>query len=281
MQNMWSRCSWRLISFLIIINTGLLSKGFCVDKLTSELKLIHPRERFYLSYFFKELVFDDGLGYILFGDKPICISGYLVNSSSLIKPPNTLNFKKGYALWKKHEAYFSHPNFIFIDEPLESRGLQEFEQKTGDKLEFRTINIINKKEFINIINQNKDIFDRELGYDIDPELLLQEISSKKIFFPLINNHEGLLGILLGYGVESSMEFYRNEKENLNFYNETNPLKPISDISFGNIQSIQFVGNPESQEVQEILTKNRVQRKNVFNIYSKGDFLEITLNKLKD
>src|ERR1700722_19924934 len=81
---------------LILIASGYSGKGFSEENRTNRLNQIHPRERFYLECFFKELVFEDGFAYTLFFDKPICLSGYLIHPSELMQAPNSSNFVKGW-----------------------------------------------------------------------------------------------------------------------------------------------------------------------------------------
>ena len=265
----------------ILIANGLSKECFCHE---SGLLKLHPKERFYLECFFKELVFEDGFAYTLFFDNHICFSGYLNQPSKLIKAPNSLNFAKGWRFWKKYENLFPHPNFIFIEEPLKNNELAEFESRTGEKIQMHAIYIINKKELKKLLIQHVDLFNKELGPSFHLEEFMQQIASGSSLSGAIHHHEGLLGLLLGYGRESAIAYDQHQK---NGFKESTRLKPLSlqptychtNKGRCQVQSIQFVGDPDSKEVQEILEKNRRQKVMLSDIYAKGDFLEITLHEL--
>lgn len=265
----------------ILIANGLSNDCFC--QVNGLLKL-HPKERFYLECFFKELVFEDGFAYTLFFDKPVCLSGYLNQPSKLIKAPNSLNFAKGWRFWKKYENLFPHPNFIFIEESLKNNELSEFENKTGEKIQMRAIYIINKRQLQKLIVQHINLFTKELGPSFQLEEFMQQITSGGSLLDAIHHHEGLLGLILGYGKESAIAYDQHQK---NGFKESTHLKPIylqptfchTNKGRYSVQSIQFLGDPNSKEVQEILEKNREQKAMLSDIYAKGDFLNITLSEL--
>ncbi len=48
-----------------------------------------------------------------------------------------------------------------------------------------------------------------------------------------------------------------------------------------IQSIQFVGDPKSKEVKAIVEQNEKEKTKIKEIYSLGNFLEITLQQLTE
>lgn len=117
------------------------------------------------------------------------------------------------------------------------------------------------------------------------------LKEKQALFEMINSNEGLLGILLGYGVESSMQYKRRdlmwksmlpilyEEINLQAVSKNHPS--YSSFILGGAHPIQFVGNPQSLEVKAILQKNEKEREYIQEVYSKGNFLEITLQKLME
>lgn len=93
---------------------------------------------------------------------------------------------------------------------------------------------------------------------------------------LIHFHEGILGMLLGYGVESSMQFYFRDLVQKSFLlnkQQSNlqqaSLYSISSLDF--IHPIYFVGDPNSEEVARILKQNEKERGVIQKIYSEVDF----------
>jgi len=130
------------------------------------------------------------------------------------------------------------------------------------------------------------LFKQELGEDFDPSNFIRELEITKSFFQSLNCHEGLLGILLGYGVESSMQYHRRNlmwKSTLPIPYEEIHLKGIpthsSYLDFAD--PICFVGDPLSEDVKIILEKNEKERADLQKIYSRGNFLKITLQRLME
>jgi hypothetical protein len=166
-----------------------------------KLLTISENERIILERFFQVLIKSDGLGYTLFGSKPVCLSAYFstVPLGNMLRGCNSHAIKSGWQVWKKHESHFSHPNYLIFEE-----------RECVDGIEIHVLYFINKKKLLGTLNQHRKLFEQELKRGIDPEEFLYEIEQKQMLSALLKGHEGLLGVLLGYGVESSMNYHRRD-----------------------------------------------------------------------
>ncbi len=246
-----------------------------------QIERIPQKERLFLEKFFDKLIRTDGLGYVLFGSKPVCLSGYFINPplGNLLMRFDNFSIKRGWEVWNKYEHLFPHPNYLILEEA----------HVRGDD-NIHPIYFISRKNLLKTISANSGIFENELSIDLNAEKFLSEINKKQSLSEVINFHEGLLGILLGYGAESSMHYYRRDlmwkfKPPLlceEVYLESVSVYPDNAQSiFEDIHPIQFVGKPRSQEVKSILEQNSKERSYLLNIYSQGNLLEITLRKLTE
>jgi hypothetical protein len=254
------------------------SVRFTEDKLAQ----ISDNERLILEKFFQLLIKSDGLGYVLFGSKPVCLSGYF----SCVPIGNMLGgchasyaIKAGWNVWKKYEKYFSHPKYLIFEEV-----------KNVEEIEIHSIYFIHKEKLLEALEKHQPLFERELTSHFDPKKFLHRIEDKQVLLGALNNHEGLLGILLGYGVSSSMNYHKRElvwKCGLPISYEESDFQAISADYFDDafiqtdIQPIHFAGNPQSPEVKAILEQNAKEQTSLVKIYSQGKFLEITLKKLTE
>ncbi|MCH9626358.1 MAG: hypothetical protein S4CHLAM123_15550 [Chlamydiales bacterium] len=166
----------------------------CVSCLDS----IPVKDRLALEHFFRILTQNDGLGYTLFGSKPVCLSNFFmkVPFGNMLYGCHSNAIRLGWKTWKKYEKHFPHPQFIVFDEKENVKGI-----------EIINIYFINKINVLKTLNENLDVFSSELEKEIHPESFISEIEQEYSLSQLLNNHEGLLGILLGYGVESSMHYH--------------------------------------------------------------------------
>jgi hypothetical protein len=248
--------------------------------LSQKIECIPQEERLFLEKFFCKLIRSEGLGYVLFGSKPMCLSGYFTRLplGNLLRGSENFAIKRGWEVWKKYEHLFPHPKYLVFEE-----------LNVSSDEDLHLIYFINKNNLLRILNSNYVIFRKELSEDFDPKKILEEISAKKIVSSIIRDHEGLLGILLGYGAESSMQYYRRDlmwkSQPPLLYEEVN-LQAVSPYPyeksiFVDIHPIQFVGNSQSEEVKKILEQNATERSCLIDIYSHGKTLEITLQKLME
>lgn len=211
----------------------------------------------------------DDLGHVLFFDtKPVCFGGVNRRVYS-----NKLLFK-GWQCWKKREALFPHPNFLFIEEGVYF--------KKGAILH---IFAINKTALKATLYKHEALFKEILGPDFSPEGLIASIEEKKVIRPLINDDEALFGIILGFGAESPQAFKEKHLGKPRF----TWAPPWTDDYTGievkrpkgcTISPVAFMGNPQSEEVIQLKKCYAQELKEIWEKYkSSPDLLKMTLNQL--
>src|ERR1700733_5076738 len=111
-----TKMSRRAASFIaLFLLCGILSfwclgnsRNYQRSKIAKALKSIDPEDRFYLDFYFRSLLFEDPLAYVLCGDKPMGLSGFWnpTNSSDSPLEPGcsqkSIIMKRGYELHKKY-----------------------------------------------------------------------------------------------------------------------------------------------------------------------------------
>jgi hypothetical protein len=242
------------------------------------LSQIPHREQVLLEELFSFFIQWEQLSHVLFFEtKPACFTGIPINCNHSITPPciskDPLKFQdelcEGWNIWKKYEHLFNHPNFIISEE---IRQIEKGE-KHGTMID---VFFINKKSFLNCLEQYADIFKKELGEGFYPEGFLKEVEEKKMLRSLIKHDEMLLGLLLGYGYEASSAF---KEEKLGHITDilTKPIgKKLKGCKFA---PVSFKGNPLSKESQNLTDKYSDELNQIWNTYQDRNLLEVTLGKL--
>jgi hypothetical protein len=277
--------------FTLFIMLFAVGYGQDIHKILSNI----PENDRELIYSLFHYLVRDQFAYTLFADKPISLSGNFT-----ITPMNNIlcGFRCGgcfwheWEIWNKYKDNFKITNYILFDENYE------------DSKDNRFVVLINKKAFINIIKEHNDVFDEILGKHIQAENLLRDIELKRISFQgAIKNNELLWGILLGYGEHNAKLYAERDKflnlkdlekrtvvplsvEELNKVDEkikslNQQLQPFGEHHYLPLISddVYFVADPEHPETKALEKKYQKFRGRISVIYSKGDFLEITLSKL--
>ena len=150
-----------------------------------------------LEKFFDYLIHYTTIGYTLCGEKPVAIE----TLPSLAKIPPNYSVKilaeyEGYSiLWKGLETWNQYSDrfpseefaFIFVED-------------------FNTIVFLNKKNTIDIVEQNLELFQKKLGAKFTSNDILLHICDDSRKQYIITSDQILLGILLGYGTNNSRAF---------------------------------------------------------------------------
>lgn len=145
--------------------------------------------------------------------------------------------------------------------------------------------MVNKVEFVKVINQHLHLFERVLDRSVSPEQMLSDLESGKIsLLDSINNNKMILGILLGYGKYNAMLFNRREWQGLNdagLQHSTIKLEAFGDYAYSPlvIKSVHFAADFKHPETKVLQKKYQKLREKISEIYAKGNFLEITLSQL--
>lgn len=267
-------------------------------KVTKILRSINPEDRFYLDFYFRSLLFEDPLAYVIYGDKPMGFSGFykpMISSDYPLQQgcsQRNLILKRGYELHKKYQPLFQSKNFIFVF------------RETDD---YNEIALVNRRNFIKTVARSSEDFQRVLGAEVSGESILDQfIREKEILVKPLRGNHALLGILLGYGRKNSSTFHRkieimkSQREfhllhkkgyltpspGFNSVNEeldslSKRLLPMCEPyqEFSLIDLPAFMVDPNDSETHEIREKFIKQRKKIIDIYRGGNFLETTLEHL--
>lgn len=146
-----------ILSILILIFANVFKFPQKPAPLSIEKKLLSiPREdRVLLSYFFRSLIMTFCAGHVLYGTKPMCITGYRNPFQNYLKADHTtslscwhssdrhfipycLRMEAGLKTWKKYESLFPMHNFALVDYAAD---------------DVTTIILVNKKEILKKIKQ--------------------------------------------------------------------------------------------------------------------------------
>ena len=170
--------------------------------------VIEEEDRKVLKPFFKRLLTKETLGYVLLGEKPAVLIGY-VAGLSWKHPLGALGGltpylskwnqreKKAWETWRKYASAISS-RFLIIEE------------LTTDGPDVNRIYIINRKLFCKVVDENSDDFEKVLGRKISGEELLEQAKHQPLFSVLLKKHQALLGMLLGFGRNNSWRYSREE-----------------------------------------------------------------------
>lgn len=139
-------------------------------------------------------------GYVLFGDKPMCIKGYPVEfESGVLSGVNETHtiLNKGIELWQNFGLSVDNKEYFFIT----------FDVDYG----YHHLICINRQAFLQAVNDNIILFRYALGPTLTAESLLKELAeAKNGFYKVLKDDNVLLGILLGYGKQNSLLVSRKE-----------------------------------------------------------------------
>ncbi|NGX38861.1 MAG: hypothetical protein KR126chlam1_00176 [Chlamydiae bacterium] len=298
-----------LIAFFLFLNSEKNQQDFSKTCINQKLDLIPEMEKDYLKYFFHYLLCFDSSAFVFFGDKPMSLSGYFdledcELSDQYIDPYSFINFsnsklKKGWEMWKKHRRFFPSQKYLIVQVPHENQS-------------YKFIILINKVNFLKVVNENIDDFQRILGEQITAKSVLKMFSNPKGYFQeILGNHHALLGLLLGYGKGNTWLFQRrmeidprfavpkscvidihSMKPSPGFQNLQEEIKWISQNSafFSNVMNIdstfnylglkfpEFLVNPNTKETHQLTEKYFQEYKRILHRFYEKDFLEITLQE---
>jgi len=234
---------------------------------------IPERDREKIEFLFKFLVQRDTLGFVLFGDsKCLTFTGIPITHKEYFLPykiEDGLHFQKklkmAWYVWKRYESRFKHPNIIICEkyESIENEmHLQLF--------------ILDKKKLKVVLEKYRADFMEVLGDSFSPETFIVKLEKEKKLQPLIKYDEKLLGILLGFGRESSMLF----RDWIDVEDLDPPLEYLGKRPPGClITPVSFRGYSSSQEVQTLLELYRKEILKIEEIFKSDNFLQIMLDKL--
>ncbi len=131
-------------------------------------------------------------GYVLYGDKPMDIATYDLSSVRILAGtnPRTALIIKGKELWEDLNLSLDNKEYIITSFEADSKC---------------HVVCINRKAFVQVVNENLPLFRYVLGPTVVPEKLLGElVHSKEQFYKVLKNDPVLLGILSGQGTHNAI-----------------------------------------------------------------------------
>jgi hypothetical protein len=239
----------RLLALLLFCFATVSLFGNCVEE---GLHKIPSNEKEKMENFFDFAIKLDHVGHVLYFDnKPISFIGISLEAEIDQK------FREGWHSFKAYQHHFSFKNYVF-DERItifpKGKVIQIF--------------LINKKVFRDCIHQHQELFQEILGETIDGSQLLNEIEKGKHLMDLIKENEILLGVLLGYGEESSRLYVKRQLEKNKYITPDEKYGRISsELTDGiEIYPVAFMGHKDSEEAQKINSKFQEEWKALWEIY---------------
>lgn len=259
--------------FLIVISHQSLFASI-EDSVEAKLKQLSYEEKFFLRNLFCSFLKYDSLGHVLFYQtKPACLAS--IDKKCHRKSYRQKLLLEGWKCWKHYEHLFQHPNFIFLEE--------EFSIADESVLH---IFIVNKKTLTTSLHCNLELFKKILGPDFSPEKFIFSMEKERVLRPLINHDEALLGLILGYGAESSVAYKRRHNELHNIddwvptWSENYAGIEATSPQKCKIHPIGFMGDPKSKEVIHLLNIYTQELEEIWKIYrSSKDSLKLVLMSL--
>lgn len=259
----------RLINILAVL-FFLCSLGY--PNIQQTLKDIPERDREKIEFLFRFWVQRDTLGFVLFGEsKCMTFTGIPISHKEYFLPykiENGLHFQKklkeSWHVWKKYESRFKHPNVIICEK------YEKIENEV-----YLQLFLIDKRKLAIVLKQFQSDFTEVLGKSFSPESFVAKLEKVKKLTSLIKYDEKLLGILLGFGRESSAAF----RDWVDDEDLDPPLEYLGKRPQGClITPVSFRGYSHSFEVQQLLETYRKEILKIEEIFKSDSFLERTLEQ---
>lgn len=238
---------------------------------------VSEKDKDNIEYIFDYLFKFDEFSYTLFGDKPMSfehINTSYVGDLSLINYCVLFSYKKpvnfletSWEAWKSKYGNIKFKNYLFFDK---------------ENSHYKTIILINKKAFLQVCDNNKNLFKKVFGIDFTAEMLLKRLTSKELTLEeALNNHQGLLGILLGYGTNNSILFHNKNK-----FIRNKTSKKVQAVNpyfywISLIQPVRFIGDIKHPETIQLLDKYEKVNTRVSNIYKEKKLVDAIISKLRE
>jgi hypothetical protein len=294
----FSSCMHKLFAYFMIFMLGPYYL-FGQESTQAVLNRIPEDEKLLLEQLFYSLFNGEHFSYTLFGDKPMSFSNYsttLFDDNEDFPSLSELKFRKRWKTWKKYESFFPMNYYLLIE-------------CSSDRKNKKNIYFINKKYFVDTVDKHLSLFQSVLKENITGRLLLAKIENNPNFLSFLNDQHLLLGILLGYGEHNARLYHKRAKLSPFIYKKEIPTPPIQVPNpskgftslqeefdsyfailtlFGDpnyspliIHPVHFVADHNHPETKILQEKYKDMQGKLSAIYSKRNFLEVTLLKLTE
>lgn len=285
------------------------SKTFRISIL---LKFIPQEEKYFLEVFLRTLISHENGNCVLFGEKPA--SFIFFNDGEKFNPeafflhrfPNGFfsPIAKGFKIWNKYERFLLSHNFIII-------RTRSFQPDYSSE-----IFLIHKKRLYKILEENFIEFKKYFPEFKSSGKLLRSVINNNSILEKMCRHDNLLGIILGYGKENAELFEREfqidsflfPEQNQFIANSFKPymiLQPSPDFETLNEElthlrlkgksivepmdhfpirlmlhrPLSFLVDVTKNDIHLLRAQLQKQHRDSTQVYEKGKFLEVTLQRL--
>ncbi|MCC5831944.1 MAG: FKBP-type peptidyl-prolyl cis-trans isomerase [Chlamydiales bacterium] len=174
-----------------------------------------------LNKFFQILIEESEVGYVLQGNKPVCIHGFFNKdpfSVSTTPHRHSVALREGSRIWQQLET--SDPEVMLTiakkEDPLIPNWIH--------------IMAIHRTLFQNVLNKNLTIFQYVLGPTVSANSLLSAITSENAtYHSLLKGDKVLIGEILGFGTQNALYVSRIENIEEAIEQVTPPFLNIQEI----------------------------------------------------
>lgn len=227
------------------------------------IRHVSLHDRACMKAFFQHAIQHDQAAHVLYCDnKPACLIATVIKHKN--KPFNEVLCLKGWRAFKKHEHLFPHPQFMF------SENIVEFD----DAFKVLHVYIIKKESLEKCLEAHSDLFQTTLGPQFSTEQFIARLEQGEALHSLLQGNEMLLGVVLGFGRESS-HAYISPKDNPQYGSVI--LKQPRGCS---LEPVVFMGNSDSFEVQQLTTEYEKELEQIWHRYRNSkNHLKMILERL--
>lgn len=181
----------------------LLNILLCMSSLSFALEL-SLQDQAVLEKFFLTLIQDSEGGYVLAGNKPVCINGFKEKDYFLHESENhktSVFLKEGVNVLKAKLPRKTSSNII----------LHYYDKPDPAISNWVHLLLVNQEIFFKTVNANQPLFQYVLGPEVRSSTLLEKlIDPEQYFHSVLKNDKVLIGIILGYGVQNALYESRME-----------------------------------------------------------------------
>jgi hypothetical protein len=260
--------------------------------LEAGIQNIPEREAKKIKGLFEYLLNYHDFAYVVFGSKPMALADICLWVPEVPVhrqlPAHLLlsKTKERLKAWYQYKKEFKFNDFIFLDQE-------------EDLFRCLVFVLIHKPRMLSLLHAHEAIFKKVLGDSFNPETFLNKIEKREISLAqAIHHHQGLLGIMLGYGVVNSMLFqekdvlYKEIEKRQAFLDEKAPIyKKLQQINshlqafnefedFSIIMPLHFAADPTHPETITLKKRYKTDQVKIAELMKQPYFVEKALEKLE-
>lgn len=281
---------YAIFLWLFILHVFSFASCFALQKpsIGEQMQRIPREDLPILDRFFRELLFQKGFAYTLFGDKPISLDCF--DLENLDKPDPFATSSEGYRTWEKYAHLFQGPHYLFLFYEDPAEALCE-------------LTLVNKRAFHQIISEHREKFAAFFGPNVSSEELLNLLIQKRSLWNTpMKERDDLIGILLGYGKNNADLFQRRseiwgrkkklsrnrEKPSPGYHSVEEESQALNatlssfsgerKITLSYMQLPSFVADRSHRETIQLKKKYTKQRKKMTALFSHRDALRTALEQ---